>query len=678
MKWIRSSISRKVIFSILILFLITFSIYGYVLRTQIRSSFEKETEAKLMKDSQKIATEVNLFLERYMTIVNQMETNQDYLEILEDIENRANKREHPLYNKVVEQLAAIKNSDQNISLAYLGLGEASDLITQDYDYDADPDYQIRGKGWYQETIKAGNTIVTEPYVDGVTGGLIISVAKPVMQAGQDLGTLALDITLDDISKILSNYQVAETGYAILISKNGTIIYHPNEERVMNDNMSDFDGALGQAASSMQAGESGLINYEFNNEQRLMAFNPVANSGWSIGTLVPKDEIMVEGNRILFISLVLLIGAVLFTTILISLLLKKNLKPIDKILAAINNVAAGDLSTKVDLDQADEIGRIATALNQMTANMRSIIEKVADTATDLSASSEELSASGEEVASAAEEVGNAIQQVASGSEEQSAQVDQTNVMIKDLLEQIEEVENMSKQMDTQSNEVMENIKSGNQSIDNSVNEISSVKNNAEEVSKTINNLGELSTQIGDIVALINNIAAQTNLLALNAAIEAARAGEAGRGFSVVADEIRQLAEESENATVQINKLINKIGAGVDNAVDKMNNTEEVVNHSVEAIDETRNYFEEINSASLQLAEFIDNISSKSERVNLNANKVEEVVNEIAKVSEEAATNAEEVSASSEEQYSSTEEIVRASDQLAEMANELSESINKFKF
>ncbi|MFW5687062.1 MAG: methyl-accepting chemotaxis protein, partial [Halanaerobium sp.] len=186
----------------------------------------------------------------------------------------------------------------------------------------------------------------------------------------------------------------------------------------------------------------------------------------------------------------------------------------------------------------------------------------------------------------------------------------------------------------------------------------------------------SNKIGEIVELINNIAAQTNLLALNAAIEAARAGEAGRGFSVVADEIRQLAEESEDATNQIGGLVREIQSGVGDAVTRMDATEEVVNGSVSAIRNTGKSFEEINSAALRLRDLIENINERSEKVSTNGKDVEATIREIASVSEEAASNAEEVAAASEEQSASTEEIVSASEDLTRMAVDLTDVINKF--
>jgi len=391
-------------------------------------------------------------------------------------------------------------------------------------------------------------------------------------------------------------------------------------------------------------------------------------------LEEMNEVQSTAISNLIIALVI---AVLIGIILAFFITRSITKPVNLGVTFAKEIADGNLAAeKIDVDSNDEIGTLAKALNSMQDQLRNVITNVSNIAENLSASSEELTASGEEVATAASQVGESIQQVASGAEEQSAQVEETNSKINELIEQINNVEKMSTEMDEQADNVMNNINEGNQSVDNSVEQIENVKGNTKDVANTINNLGDLSNKIGEIVGLINDIAAQTNLLALNAAIEAARAGEAGRGFSVVADEIRQLAEESEEATTQIGGLVKEIQGGVGDAVNKMNNTEEVVDGSVSAIKNTGNTFEKINSAALRLSELIENISQQSEKVNVNSREVEATVQEIARVSEEAASNSEEVAAASEEQSASTEEIVSAAEDLANMANNLTEAVNKF--
>jgi len=325
---------------------------------------------------------------------------------------------------------------------------------------------------------------------------------------------------------------------------------------------------------------------------------------------------------------------------------------------------------------NEIEKLGAWFNKFADVLRNLLKDISSMSDNLAASSQELTATGEELSASAEEIGNSMQTVASGAEEQSAQVEETSATINELRDQIDSVNNSSAKMNQRAENVMDNIESGNKALKNTEVSISRVKNNTKTTATAINSLGESSKEIGEIVDLINGISEQTNLLALNAAIEAARAGEAGRGFSVVAEEIRGLAEQSSKATKDIAKLIKSIQKDVETAVKNMNENEVTVEESVEAINKTSSSFTAITTQAEDLESLIKNIRDEVEKMNKNSINVKKAVDQISEVSEMAAANAEEVAASSEEQEASTQTVVGASEDLVNMVEKLNKMVSQF--
>ena len=675
--WIQNRISRKVAAALFIAILLVFSTTGFFIHTFTKSMLLDNVEENLATKSDATAEQVNNMFKEKATIVRQMVTNQEIAKYLDTADSRDEALDNDYYDGVSEALDQIVATDESIAMAWVASDRSNFLIGSNSVL-SDPAFDIESRPWYEQVVTEEDVYFTEPYMDEVFGEIILSAMTPIKENGTVVGIAAIDIFLDELPNLMQAFNIGETGYSFLITNDGTILYHPNESYILEEQIQSLDGDIAEIGNQMLAGENGLKLAQVDNRSEYIGYAPVPTTDWAIGTALPEKEALAGMNNFTFIMILFFSIACLMLLVIVVILLTRMLRDIPRITEVMNELGLGNLNVvNIQTNSKDEIGQLVTSTNLMQENMRDVVGKISSMAATVSNKSEELTQSANDVKAGSEQVATTMQDLAHGSESEANATTDLSSLMSSFSEEAEEAHHNSRQAYDSSNTVLEHTNEGSKLMERSTAQMEKIDQIIYESVQKVNNLDAHSQKISDLVSVIKDIADQTNLLALNASIEAARAGESGRGFAVVADEVGKLANQVASSVTGITEMVQSIQHESGQVTESLRMGYQEVEQGTEQMETTRNTFEQISNSVTQMVDGIRTISENLSVISTNSEKMNTSIQEIAAISEESAAGIEETSASSQQISSSMQEVVASSDELAGMAEELNELVKQFR-
>ncbi|WP_224981581.1 methyl-accepting chemotaxis protein [Geomonas agri] len=516
----------------------------------------------------------------------------------------------------------------------------------------DAGWDHRKRPWYEKAKSEMKVSQTEPYVDAQTGKTIISFIAPITAGGSFTGVLSSDIMLDDVVKQVLNVKVGSTGYAFIMDKSGKILVHPKKELVLKKKFQEVTSGLDDLGAKLAAAPAGSFEYQMGDVAKIASYARIPAADWYICVTADKADVFAPVSR--QVRALIAIGAIFLAggIAVIFFIIRGLLSPLGVLCNRVADLAEGegDLTKRVDVGhRSDEIGLLAEKLNTFVESMGSIISQIASASRSLASESNALTSTSMSISVGAESVAGQTATVATASEEMAATA-------------ADIASNCHRAADS-AQHAADTTQEGFKVVSSTVEGIRYRGRQTRQNADRISSLGERSEQIGAIVATIEDIADQTNLLALNAAIEAARAGEQGRGFAVVADEVRALAERTTRATKEIGDMIKAIQLETRDAITSM---EEGVRGTEQGAVEA----EQLEGALKQILEQVNDVTAQVSQIATAAEEQGATTGEIT-------NNIQQVTAVVQETASGAQDSAQSASRLAELSGELQRIVGKFK-
>ncbi|EGX6955311.1 methyl-accepting chemotaxis protein [Aeromonas hydrophila] len=489
-------------------------------------------------------------------------------------------------------------------------------------------YDPRERPWYQDAVKAGQLIVTAPYVSVTMQKLVVTLSEPVLHQGELVGAVGANLALDKLIDEVLAMQVQGEGYAMLLDSSGLIVGHPNKELALKQ-IAELSPDLSAATFQQWGRENNELHAAtLDGRDVLLAVQPVAGTDWLLAMVMYRDVLEAPLATLLWQLVGLTLVLMLVFSALLTAMFKYLFADLGRVAGALHDIAhgEGDLTVHINTRSKDEVGQLAESFNQFVARLHGIVSRLRDVTVELAAQSRAQAAGAQSRSQRVRQQQDEIVMVATA--------------VTEMASATQEIAGNAEFAATTSGDAVKLAVAGQSQVGQSQRSITGLADEVADASQIIVELDAHAQKISGILATISGIAEQTNLLALNAAIEAARAGEQGRGFAVVADEVRVLSRRTHDSTDEIQQMIETLQQTTRRAVSGMETSRQLAGTSVE----------------------------DAESANLSLGQINEAIGAISDMATQIAAAAEEQTSVTSEISRNTENIRHVSQELAEQANQ----------
>ncbi|MDR3331896.1 MAG: methyl-accepting chemotaxis protein [Synergistaceae bacterium] len=558
-------------------------------------------------------------------------------------------------------------------------------------------FDAKEREYFKKVLATKKSYVSEVMISSSTGKPSIVICEPVMDNDRFVGMLGATYNLERLAPIINGVEFKDSGYGFIVDRNGLLISNPkfpdavgklniSEKKIGTETgltATELDDSLLGAFRDMAStwGKEVYGSFSFEKNEYEGVFSPVNLQGdqhWALAVVAPVLEVNRDVATMSRIMTMLSVGFIVIGLIFVVFISRRVAAPIALIRDECLILADGDLRAReVNINSNDETGQLAAGFVTMKRSLSKLIKQVKLQAENLESSSEALTAGSQSCAAAAEDVNRAMAGISGGASRQVESAENILTIANDISDTAQKVLDATRRVSDIAANAANEARDGQSAVEGAIAQMREISNGSSEVQKAIIELSDGSSEISEIVNLISSIAQQTNLLALNAAIEAARAGEHGRGFAVVADEVRNLAESSNNATQQISALIFKNQNNMEQAVETAQAGEQGVVTGIEIVNTTGEIFAKIASTIVLLSDEIKDVSSAIEKIASGNQELVSSISAIEKISKDNTKEVDHASLGSEHQAASIQQVAASSQNLARLATDLREATANFK-